>query len=230
MRLAGRHGQAGALVALILVASTLQVTAGRAESASPGAVVLDDAAGVGSWAGTFRDVAIPSEANLYGQPGVCEHLGCRESLVEVALPAGVWAGQPGGVQIAIDWAPHEEHDLDLYVYGPRRVAGRTVERHRLHRRRRSALRQAANGRYRVVVVPQLVKGAVDYRGFVEVERDPASRSRPAAAAESGHPARPQPASADRRLLRRPRERTAPRAATRRRWPSRAPGAACASTR
>ena len=164
--------RSGALVALMLIASTLQATAGRADSAAPGAIVLDDAAGVGSWAGSFRDVALASDANLYAQPGVCEQLGCRESVVEVALPADVWARQPGGVQIAIGWAPHEKQDLDLYVYGPdSSLVGRsngvasTSEAIRV--------RNAANGRYRVVVVPQLVDGTVAYKGFVEVERDPA---------------------------------------------------------
>jgi hypothetical protein len=141
-------------------------------------VVLEDAAGAGSWAGTFRDVAVASEADLYSQPGVCEQVGCRESIVDVALPADVWAGRPGGVQIAIDWAPHEKQDLDLYVYGPDgSLAGRsngvasTSEAVRVD--------NAANGRYRVVVVPQLVKGTVAYKGFVEVERGPvASPVRP----------------------------------------------------
>jgi hypothetical protein len=158
---------------VILVSSALQATPGRAETEAAGVVVLDDAAGVGSWAGTFRDVAAASEANLYAQPGVCEQLGCRESIVEVALPAGVWAGQPGGVQIAIGWAPHEKQDLDLYVYGADgSLAGRsngiasTSEAVRL--------RNAANGRFRVVVVPQLVDGTVAYRGIVEVERDAAA--------------------------------------------------------
>jgi len=163
----------GALGALFLVASLLQAAPGQAGTAGSGPVVLNDAAGVGSWAGTFRDVAIASDSNLYAQPGTCEQLGCRESLVEVALPAGVWAGHPGGVQISIGWAPHEEQDLDLYVYGPDgSLAGRsngvasTSEAVRVH--------NATNGRYRVVVVPQLVKGTLDYRGFVEVERDTAA--------------------------------------------------------
>ena len=161
----------GALVALLLVGSALQATAERADSAT-GAILLDDPAGVGSWAGSFRDVAVASDANLYAQPGVCEQLGCRESTVEVALPADVWAGHAGGVQISIGWAD-EKHDLDLYVYGPDgSLAGRsnglasTSEAVRVH--------NAANGRYRVVVVPQLAQGTVDYRGFVEVERDPAA--------------------------------------------------------
>jgi hypothetical protein len=160
-----------AVVALVLIGSGLQAAPGRADTAAAGVVVLDDAAGAGSWGGSFSDVATASDANLYGQPGVCERLGCRESLVEVALPAGVWAGRSGGVQIAIDWAPYEKHDLDLYVYGPDgSLAGRSAGIASTSEAVRVA--RAANGRYRVVVVPQLVDGTVAYRGFVEVERDP----------------------------------------------------------
>ena len=161
----------GALFALVLVASALQAAPGRAET-TPAPVILNDAAGVGSWAGSFHDVVAASDASLYGQPGVCEQLGCQESTIEVALPADTWTGRPGGVQISIDWAPYEKYDLDLYVYGPDgSLAGRsngvvsTSEAVRVH--------NASNGRYRIVVVPQLVDGTVAYKGFVEVERDPA---------------------------------------------------------
>ena len=166
-----RRRQLGWVVSIILVSSALQAAPGRAQTAAARPVILNDAAGVGSWDGLFRDVAVASDPNLYGQPGVCERLGCQESTVEVALPAGVWAGHPGGVQISIGWAD-EKHDLDLYVYGPDgSLAGRsdgtasTSEAVRVH--------NAVDGRYRVVVVPQLVHGTVPYRGIAEVERDTA---------------------------------------------------------
>ena len=161
-----------ALAAVLLIGSALQAAPGRAQTAAA-VVVLDDAAGVAAWAGSFRDVAVASDPNVYGQPGVCEQLGCRESIVEVALPADVWAGRPGGVQIAIGWAPHEEQDLDLYVYGPDgSLAGRSAGIASTGESVR--IRDAANGRYRVVVVPQLVEGTVAYRGYAEVEREPAA--------------------------------------------------------
>ena len=105
------------MVVLVLVGSAPQPP-GHAETTAGGVVVLDDPTAAPSWAGSFQDVAAPSDPTLYGQPGVCDQLGCQESLIEVALPTDVWAGHPGGVQIAIGWAPHEEYDLDLYVYGP----------------------------------------------------------------------------------------------------------------
>ena len=159
----------GALVALILVASALQAAPGRAGTAA--AAVLSDATGSLSWAGSFRDAATASDPGPYGQPGMCEHLGCRESTVEVALPADVWAARSGGVQISIDWAPHEKHDLDLYVYGPDgSLAGRSTGLPSTSEAVR--VQEAANGLYRVVVVPQAVIGEVGYRGFVEVELNP----------------------------------------------------------
>lgn len=166
----------GALVALILVGSALQAAPGRAGTAA--AAVLSDATGSLSWAGSFRDAATASDPGPYAQPGMCEHLGCRESTVEVALPADVWAAGSGGVQISIDWAPHEKHDLDLYVYGPDgSLAGRSTGLPSTSEAVR--VQEAANGLYRVVVVPQAVIGEVGYRGFVEVERNPpANPTRP----------------------------------------------------
>jgi hypothetical protein len=167
-----RRHRLGWLVSVILVSSALQAAPGRAEPAAAGAV-LDNAAGVAAWAGSFEDVAAASEANLYSQAGVCEQLGCRESIVAVALPAGVWAGQPGGVQFSIGWAPHEKQNLDLYVYGPDgSLAGSSAGFASTSEAVR--VRDATNGRYRVVVVPQLVDGTVAYRGYAEVEREPAA--------------------------------------------------------
>jgi hypothetical protein len=156
--------------ALVLLASGLHAAPGRASSGAGAAgVVLSDAAGTASWGGSFEDAATASDPGVYAQPGACDHLGCRESTVEVALPPGVWS-EPGGVQFAIDWAPHEKHDLDLYVYGPDgSLAGRSAGIASTGESVR--VRDASNGPYRVVVVPQAVLGAVAYHGLVEVERD-----------------------------------------------------------
>ncbi|MDQ1518143.1 MAG: hypothetical protein QOE80_3973 [Actinomycetota bacterium] len=171
-----RRERAGLRLALVLalVGSGVQAGAARAGGRTDGAGVLAATAATVAWDGEFHDVAAPSEPRLYGVAGSCERLVCDEFGVEVALPAGVWDGDPGGVQIAIEW-PDEENDLDLYVYGPDgSLAGRsdgaiasTGESVRLH--------DTANGRYRVVVVPRVVNGPMDYRGFAEVERDPAAQ-------------------------------------------------------
>lgn len=160
-----------AVLAGVLLASVLQAAPGWAQAPAGRDVVLRDADSVVSWDGSFHDTLAPSEPRAYGTSGSCDHFGCDEFLLDVALPDGGWDGNPGGVQIAIDW-PDEENDLDLYVYGPdgspaARSDGAiasTGESVRLH--------DAANGRYRVVVVPRVVAGPMGYRGFAELERDP----------------------------------------------------------
>lgn len=124
------------------------------------------------WEGAFRDAAGVSDPRLYTRPGACHLLRCDELAVDVDLPTAVWSDAAGGVQIAIDWFPDEDNDLDLYVYGEDgSLAGRsdgvmasTGEAVRLG--------NAGNGRYRVVVVPRLVRGPLAYRGLVSVEREP----------------------------------------------------------
>lgn len=124
-----------------------------------------------SWAGSFRDIGAVSAPELYAEPSSCERVPCRSFLLDVELPTGAWADSPGGIQIAIDWAPREENDLDLYVYSQDgRLVGEsdgvfasTGESVRL--------RKAPNGLYRIVIVPRLVIGTMSYRGFAEVERE-----------------------------------------------------------
>src|SRR5947199_4966276 len=107
-----RAGLAG-----LLLAWGLQAAPGRAQGPAERDVALHDPAATAAWDGSFHDALAPSEPRAYGATGSCDHLGCDEVAVDVALPAGAWDGRPGGVQIAIDW-PDEENDLDLYVYGP----------------------------------------------------------------------------------------------------------------
>jgi hypothetical protein len=125
-----------------------------------------------AWEGSFEDVASAFPPEVYAGSGSCERVPCRELLLDVDLPEGTWTGGPGGVQVAIDWFPLEENDLDLYVYGP---DGSLVARSDGVVSTGEAVRLpgATNGRYRVVVVPRLVVGPTAYRGFAEVERDPA---------------------------------------------------------
>jgi Lysyl oxidase len=124
------------------------------------------------WRGGFEDAVSISEPALYSQPGVCRTLRCEEVFVNVQLAPDTWGRAPGGVQIAIDWFPNEDNDLDLYVYRENgSLAGRsdgvmasTGEAVRLA--------NAENGRYRIVVVPRLVRGSMAYEGLVTVEHDP----------------------------------------------------------
>jgi hypothetical protein len=159
------------VVGLVLVAANLLAVpvGGAVESGA----VLGTADGVVTWGGSFQDAAAVSSPELYAAPGSCDGLSCEEFDLDVQLPATVWDTAPGGVQVAVDWFPLEENDLDLYVYGPSGSLAARSDGVVASTGESVRLRSAANGRYRVVVVPRIVVGPMDYRGFAEVERDPA---------------------------------------------------------
>lgn len=156
------------LVILGFVSSGLVV----APPSAAGAVRLADPEGHVSWSGGFEDVAGASTPEAYLLPGACDVLACEELLLEIDLPGDVWT-EPGGVQIAIDWFPHEHNDLDLYVYGPDGDLAARSDGFFASTGEAVRIASAPNGTYRIVVVPRLVDGAMAYQGFAEVERDPA---------------------------------------------------------
>jgi len=157
------------VVAGALFASMLPGVTGWAQSAPARDVVLRDVGHGVSWTGSFQDAARPSEWRAYSAAGSCDHLGCGELAVGGALPADVWA-RPGGVQIAVNW-PDEENDLDLYVYGPDGLLAGKSDGVIASSGESVRVQNAANGRYRVVVVPRVVVGPMGYQGFAEVERN-----------------------------------------------------------
>jgi hypothetical protein len=158
---------------LVLAAAGLAAVPAGARPAGAGGLLGNPDAAL-TWSASFEDAAALSTPELYAAPDSCARLSCQEFLLDVGLPAGVWDKGAGGVQVAIDWFPAEDNDLDLYVYGPQgSLVGRsdgvfasTGESVRLD--------HAANGRYRAVVVPRFVSGAMTYRGFAEVEWAPAA--------------------------------------------------------
>lgn len=159
-------------VLVALLASQLSPAASAGAGARPALALHDPAAAV-AWEGSFEDAAGVSAPELYSAQGSCTELTCSEFALEVDLPAGVWDAGAGGVQIAIDWFPHERNDLDLYVYGE---GGSLVARSDgvfASTGESVRLPAAANGRYRVVVAPRLVEGAMTFRGLAEVEWAPA---------------------------------------------------------
>ncbi|MCA1843608.1 MAG: hypothetical protein LC792_10570 [Actinobacteria bacterium] len=158
------------VLATALLGSGLQGAPGWAQGPPRRNVLLHDAAGGASWAGSFRDALGASQPQAYAASGSCDHLGCDELVVDVALPAGIWDGHPGGVQIAVNW-PDEENDLDLYVYGPDGLLAGKSDGVIASTGESVRLQDAANGRYRVVVVPRVVVGPMVYQGFAEVERN-----------------------------------------------------------
>lgn len=155
------------LVCLSAVLALTAVLAPAATAASPARGALRSPGGYVRWSGEFVD-AMGVQAPI-GGPSVCAS--CDEFEVNVQLPAGVWS-KPGGVQIAIDWFPHEEQDLDLYVYGP---GGDLVGQSTTIPSTGESVRinAAPNGRYLVRVVPKLPQTSVEYRGQAEVEYAPA---------------------------------------------------------
>lgn len=160
-----------AIVALVAANLSAAQAAGGGEGVPGG--VLEAADATLLWSGSFSDAAAPSSPDVHAMPAACETLPCREFLLEVSLPDDVWEGAgAGGVEVAVDWSPAEENDLDRYVYG---ASGSLVARSDgafASTGESVRLRNAENGRYRVVLVPRLVQGEMRYRGFVEVEWQP----------------------------------------------------------
>jgi hypothetical protein len=103
-------------------------------------------------------------------PDACGVSDCDEFLLRVSLADDVWA-QPGGVQVGIQW-PDEGQDLDLYVYGPDEALAAKSDGFFASTAESVTLESAANGLYRVVVVPRLAED-LTYTGLAEVERFPA---------------------------------------------------------
>lgn len=163
-----------AVLGLALAALYLPVPSGAdVPSTAPGRLSAAD--GHVTWGGSFTDQAGASSPEAYRQPGACQGLPCHETTLEVALPPDVWEdGGAGGVQVAVDWFPDEENDLDLYVYGPDGTLAARSDGVVASTGESVRIAGAANGRYRLVVVPRLVAGELHYRGFAEVERPPAA--------------------------------------------------------
>ena len=99
-------------------------------------------------------------------PEMCALAGCHGTLIQVNLPAGTWT-DAGGLQIGIRWQD-ENQDLDLYVYdsagslaassaGPVSSAESVM------------IPAAANGVYRILVVPTTAPEATPFEGVAEVE-------------------------------------------------------------
>lgn len=155
----------------VLALAILSVLAPEASALDPSSGTLRSPRGYVGWSGEFVD------AVGFGTGGVAaacsgeRDAACDTFTVDVRLPADVWA-KAGGVQIAIDWKPHEDQDLDLYVYGPEgNLVGQSDSIPSTGESVRIA--SAPNGTYTVRVVPKLPRTTVKYFGSVEVEYEPA---------------------------------------------------------
>jgi hypothetical protein len=153
----------------LCVAALALATAAPAAAADADAGTLSDADGQVRWQGArFVDSIVPT-------PQACRLGGCDEFQLDVELPAGTWDA-PGGVQVGVRWG-EEGQDIDLYVYGPDdpdRLAASSTGVYGFAAAQSVLLPRAANGRYRVVVVPVNASQAT-YAGVAEVERPPAAQ-------------------------------------------------------
>lgn len=151
-------------VALVLL---MAASCGRAVAATPSSGTLSNPGEPGvTWKGEHFSGAVSPPV-----PEACGVSDCDEFLLTVRLPGDVWA-QPGGVQIGIQW-PDEQQDLDLYVYGPSGKLAAKSDGFFASTAESVLLESAANGLYRVVVVPRLAEDLA-YEGLAEVERFPAA--------------------------------------------------------
>ncbi|HVF52757.1 MAG TPA: lysyl oxidase family protein, partial [Actinomycetota bacterium] len=121
-----------------------------------------------TWSGEFGEAVMPPSPELCALPS------CDEFNLTIDLPADVWK-RAGGVQIGIRWED-EAQDLGLYVYGPDgRLVG-SSDGTFASMAESILVPQAANGDYRVVVMPRFTE-ALAYEGLAEVELLPARRPR-----------------------------------------------------
>lgn len=140
-----------------IAAMTLALAAAAlpAHAATPASGLLSSDAETVSWTGrtwTTSDVPEPDTFEL-----------------TIALPAGYWAANDGGVEVAIRWES-EYNVLDLYVIDE---SGTTVASATGFPTSAESLilREPANGSYRVVVVPTGIQEDTGYDGIAEVELD-----------------------------------------------------------
>lgn len=141
-----------ALVATVFLAPT-------AQGATPSTASLSSAGASVHWSGSLGTAFTTA-------PEACLLLECDEFVLKVNLPTKTWA-KPGGVQIGIRW-PDENQDLELHVYAP--DGSLAASSTGFPSKSESVLLpNAANGDYRVVVVPAN-SADIAYEGVAQVER------------------------------------------------------------
>jgi hypothetical protein len=159
------------------------VTAAAASADDKGAATLGDPGATASWKGSFTAGAFPVDLPR----AVCEKSpACDVFSLDVQLSSATWAGDPGGMSVAIQW-PYIDfgYDLDLRIYGPDGKLAAQSDTLAFSRNEALWIANPANGRYTVQVSPKTVwavprdladqlgqpkLGPLDYDGFVEFER------------------------------------------------------------
>lgn len=154
--------------AAVLVALVAYTPSTAAAGAAPASGSLSTPQQQVRWQGSFKDTAGVG-------PEGCAIFDCHEFRLDVNLPRNVWR-RPGGVQVGIRWPLQEENkqDLDLYVYGPTGSLVARSDGFFASSAESVVVDSAANGVYRVVVVPRYTtRDGLSYEGLAELERLPA---------------------------------------------------------
>lgn len=154
--------------AAVLVALVAYTPSTAAAGAAPASGSLSTPQQQVRWQGSFKDTAGVG-------PEGCAIFDCHEFRLDVDLPRNVWR-RPGGVQVGIRWPLQEENkqDLDLYVYGPTGSLVARSDGFFASSAESVVVDSAANGVYRVVVVPRYTtRDGLSYEGLAELERLPA---------------------------------------------------------
>jgi lysyl oxidase len=170
----------GLLLGLLAAA----LTAVPAAADDKGSSALRSTRATADWAGSFSAgafAALAPPAEICAQSPACD-----VEKLHVKLPRRTWAGNPGGMLVAIQW-PYIDggYDLDLYVYDPDGKPVATSDTLAFSRNEGAWVANPRNGTYTVVVAPKVVwavprdladrlgkpeSGPLDYEGFVEFER------------------------------------------------------------
>lgn len=121
---------------------------------------IDDVSDQILWTGN----PVTGSTTAIAVPEACAAQTCDTYEIDLDLPAGALDGD--GLQVMIRW-PDENDDLDLFVYGPDgALVGESAGP--VSRGEGIIVRDAANGTYRVLIVPVVAEEVV-YEGLAEIE-------------------------------------------------------------
>ena len=160
-----RGARTGSGVVCALIVAFAMIVAPRALGAGS---TLKNVSQPVVWAGTVVAGEGPAGEVPECQPG------CQRFDLQVDLPDDVWAGKPGGVQVAIRWAGRTLADnLKLYVY---RGGSLVAKSEGIISTAQSVLiPSAANGPYQIYAVfdpDAALSDSIAYDGLAEVEYAP----------------------------------------------------------
>jgi hypothetical protein len=141
--------------------------------------VLGDDSAVVRWSGQFM---VGATGPVAPDPAACPaSRACDAIAVDVAVPSTSWAGEPGGLLVAIQWPVFDTgYDLDLYIYRPgERTPAASSTSTGFSRHEAAWVPNPSPGRYLVMVTAKGVVGQpilgdvatpLRYDGAARIER------------------------------------------------------------